>query len=122
MTLKMFQYRILLTCAGAALGWYFAMGDNDLKSTSIFATVLAALAFGVGYIIDNVAAFQANIRRGPYALTQGYARGEEEPVNVQVAEWTDEDELEHPDEDLGSASLSLACHGYNPNRVNGQEH
>jgi len=95
------------------------LGNNDLGSTSIFAIVLAALAFSLGYLIDSVVARLTPIQSGPYAIAQGYAYEDEEALRTQSTQF-EESNPEDPDEDLGSASLSLACHGYNPSRGNGQ--
>lgn len=117
--LRLFRYRILLTCAGAALG-YFAMGNNDLGSTSVFATALAALAFSLGYLIDSVAVRLTPIQSGPYAIAQGHAYEDEEALRTPFTEFEDS-YIEDPDDDLDSASLSLFAHGYNPSRANGHD-
>jgi hypothetical protein len=120
MTLRLFRYRILLTCAGAALG-YFALGNNDLGSTSIFAIVLAALAFSLGYLIDSVAARLTPIQSGPYAIAQGYRDEHQEALRRQFTEF-EESFNEDPDDAFDSPSLSLFAHGCNPNRGNGRDH
>jgi hypothetical protein len=120
MKLRLFRYRILLTCAGVAVG-YFATGNSHLVSTSVFAIVLAALAFSVGYVIDSVAARLTPIHRAPHAIAQGHAFEDEEALRAQSTQF-EESNPEDPDEDLGSASLSLACHGYNPSRGKGHEY
>ena len=58
---------------------------------------------------------------GPYAIAQGYAYEDEEALRTQSTQ-LEESNPEDPDEDLGSASLSLACHGYNPSRGKGHQY
>jgi hypothetical protein len=122
MTIRPFRYRILLTCIGAALG-YFAMSESGLKSASIFATFLAGMAFAVGYIADSVAARFTHIQKrgdlGSESLPELYSPDHRDLV-AQFSEFCDGDP-DHPDDALDSASLSLFAHGYNPYRAKGHD-